>query len=107
MAVDVTPSGKAPPGRLRFGVGAMALVTAFPVAARGSHADNSAGPAAAGPHSAHAGGRQLHHSRRAPASGSSRPERCRGARAGREDPLKHLADGCRTDTTPHKHLKRD
>ncbi|MFF3847739.1 hypothetical protein [Streptomyces sp. NPDC002328] len=34
----------------------MALVTAFPVAARGSHADNSAGPGAAGPHSAHAGG---------------------------------------------------
>jgi hypothetical protein len=26
----------------------MALVTAFPVAARGSHADNSAGPGAAG-----------------------------------------------------------
>ena len=33
MIVTVTPSGKAPPGRLRFGVGAMALVTAFPVAA--------------------------------------------------------------------------
>jgi hypothetical protein len=44
MVVTVTPSGKAPPGRLRSGVGAMALVTAFPVAARGSHADNSAGP---------------------------------------------------------------
>jgi hypothetical protein len=56
MPVTVTPSGKAPPGRLRSGVGAMALVTAFPVAARGSHADNSAGPGAAGPHSAHAGG---------------------------------------------------
>lgn len=34
----------------------MALVTASPVAARGSHAGNSAGPGAAGPHSAHAGG---------------------------------------------------
>lgn len=56
MVVNVTPSGKAPPGRLRSWVGAMALVTAFPVAARGSHADNSAGPGAAGPHSAHAGG---------------------------------------------------
>jgi hypothetical protein len=30
MVVKVTPSGKAPPGRLRSGVGAMALVTAFP-----------------------------------------------------------------------------
>ena len=50
MVVNVTPSGKAPPGRLRSWVGAMALVTAFPVAARGSHADNSAGPGA------HAGG---------------------------------------------------
>jgi hypothetical protein len=37
-------------------VGAMALVTAFPGAARGSHGDNSAGPGAAGPHSAHVGG---------------------------------------------------
>ena len=36
-------------------VGAMALVTAFLVAARGSHAD-SAGPGATGPHSAHGGG---------------------------------------------------
>jgi hypothetical protein len=44
MAVNAAPSGKAPPGRLRFGVGAMALVTAFPVAARGPHADKSAGP---------------------------------------------------------------
>jgi len=50
MVVTVTPSGKAPSRRLRFGADAMALVTAFPVAARGSHADNSAGP------SAHAGG---------------------------------------------------
>jgi hypothetical protein len=33
----------------------MALATAFAVAACGSHADNSAAPAAAGPHSAHAG----------------------------------------------------
>jgi hypothetical protein len=48
MLVTVTPSGKAPSGRLRSGVGAMALVTAFPVAPRGSHADNSAGPGAAG-----------------------------------------------------------
>jgi hypothetical protein len=59
MAVDAAPSGKAPPGWLRFGAATRALVTAFPVAARGSHADNadnSAGPAAADPHSAHAGG---------------------------------------------------
>jgi hypothetical protein len=56
MVVTVTPSRKAPPGRLRFGVGTMALVTVFPVAARGSHADNSAGPGPAGPYSAHAGG---------------------------------------------------
>jgi len=56
MLVTVTPSGKAPPGRLRSGVDAMALVTALRVAARESHADNSAGPGAAGPHSAHAGG---------------------------------------------------
>ncbi len=55
MVVNVTPSGKAPPGRLRSWVGAMALVTAFPAAARGSHADNSARPGAAGPRSAHAG----------------------------------------------------
>jgi hypothetical protein len=45
MVVIVARSGKAPPGRLRFGVGAMALVPAFPVAARG-HADISAGPGA-------------------------------------------------------------
>jgi hypothetical protein len=56
MVVNVTPSRNAPPGRLRSGVGAMALVTAFPVAANGSHADNSAGLGAAGPHSTHAGG---------------------------------------------------
>lgn len=46
MAVKVTRSGKAPPGRLRSGVGAMALVTAFPVAAYGSYADNNAGSGA-------------------------------------------------------------
>lgn len=56
MVVTVTPSGKAPPGRLRFGVGAMALVTAFPVAARGSHADNSAGPGGTGAAGAEAEG---------------------------------------------------
>ena len=71
MAVDAAPSGKAQPGRLRFEAATRALATAFPVAACGSHADNSAGSAVAGPHSAHAGGRQLHHSRCAPASGSS------------------------------------
>ncbi|MEO3842462.1 MULTISPECIES: hypothetical protein [unclassified Streptomyces] len=54
MAVDAAPSGEAPPGRLKFGTATRATV--FPVAARGSHADNSAGPTAAGPHSAHAGG---------------------------------------------------
>ena len=56
MAVNAMRSGKAPPGRLRFGVATMEPATAFPVAARGSHADNSAEPGAAGPHSAHAGG---------------------------------------------------
>ncbi len=72
MGVDAAPSGKAQPGRLRFEAATRALATAFPVAPHaGSHADNSAGPAAAGPHSAHAGGRQLHHSSCAPASGSS------------------------------------
>ncbi|MEU7742890.1 monooxygenase [Nonomuraea sp. NPDC049158] len=40
----------------RFGVATMALATAFAVAACGSGADNSAVPAAAGSHSAHAGG---------------------------------------------------
>jgi hypothetical protein len=34
----------------------MALVTAFPIAARGAHADSSAGPGAAGRQNAHAGG---------------------------------------------------
>ena len=43
MPVTVMPSGKAPPGRLRSGVGAMALVTAFPVSARGSHAEVEGG----------------------------------------------------------------
>src|SRR5690242_18406435 len=72
----------------------------------GSHADSSAGPlAAASPRSAHAGvvssTTAAAHRRMVP-----RPERCRGARAGREDRMKHLADGCRTDTSPHKRLKR-
>lgn len=57
MEVNAAPSGKAPPGRLRFGASTMAPATAFPVAARGSHADNSAGPAVAGSHSAHPGER--------------------------------------------------
>ncbi|SPT59079.1 hypothetical protein [Actinomadura madurae] len=56
MAVDAAPSGEAPPGRLRFGAATRALATTFTVAARGSHADHSAAPAATGPHSAHAGG---------------------------------------------------
>jgi hypothetical protein len=34
MAVDAAPSGKAPPGRLRFGAATRALTTMFPVAAR-------------------------------------------------------------------------
>ena len=50
MVVNVALSGMAPPERLRFGVGAMALVTAFPVAARGSHADSSAGRTDTTPH---------------------------------------------------------
>lgn len=56
MAVDTAPSGKAPPGRLRFGAAIMALATAFAVAACGSDADNSAEPAEPSSHSAHAGG---------------------------------------------------
>ncbi|WP_199753139.1 monooxygenase [Actinoplanes sp. ATCC 53533] len=40
----------------RFGVATMALATAFVVVACGSDADNNAAPAAAGSHSAHAGG---------------------------------------------------
>jgi hypothetical protein len=55
MAVNAAPSGRAPPGQLRFRTATRALATAFPVAAGGQHADNSAGPAAAGPHSAHLG----------------------------------------------------
>lgn len=41
MAVNAAPSGKAPPGRLRFGAATMALATAFAVAACGSHADST------------------------------------------------------------------
>lgn len=70
MAVDAAPSGKAPPGRSRFGAATKATATAFPVA-RELHADNSAGPAEAGPHSADAGESSAHHSRRAASSGPS------------------------------------
>jgi hypothetical protein len=89
MLVNVTPSRKAPPGRLRFGVGAMALVTAFPVAARGSHADNSAEPCAADPHSAHAGGvvsSTTAAARRRAVPRGAAGRRRRGAQAGREAP---------------------
>jgi hypothetical protein len=44
MAVNAAPSGKAPPGRLRFGAATMAQATAFPAAASGSHADGSSAP---------------------------------------------------------------
>ncbi len=71
MAVDAAPSGKAPPGRLRFAAATRALATAFPVAARGQHADNSAGPPRSARTARTRAGRQLHHSRCAPASGSS------------------------------------
>ncbi|MER6187068.1 hypothetical protein [Streptomyces sp. NPDC001652] len=71
MAVDAAPSGKAHPGRLRFEAATRALATAFLSPHARSHADNSAGPAAAGPHSAHAGGLQLHRSLCAPTTGSS------------------------------------
>jgi hypothetical protein len=61
MAIDAVPLGKAPPGRwkappgrLRFGAATMGLATAFPVVACGPQHDNSAGPAEAGPCSAHA-----------------------------------------------------
>ena len=50
MAVDAAPSGKAPPGRLRFGTATRAPTTAFAVATRGSLADNGAAAAATGPH---------------------------------------------------------
>lgn len=43
MTVDAAPSGKAPPGRLGFGASTMALATAYPVAACGSHPHNNAG----------------------------------------------------------------
>jgi hypothetical protein len=57
MAVNAAPSGKAPPRAVEVRAATMALATAFPVAVCGSHTDKSAGPpAAAGPHSAHAGG---------------------------------------------------
>ena len=59
MAVDAAPSGKAPPGRIRVGATTMALATAHPVAACGSHPHNNAGPAAAGPRSTHASERSL------------------------------------------------
>jgi hypothetical protein len=94
MVVNVTPSGKAPPGRLRSWVGAMALVTAFPAAARGSHADNSAGPGAAGPRSAHAGGvvsSTTAAARRRAVPRGAAGRRCRGAQAGLEDPWSRLA----------------
>ncbi|KUN25159.1 hypothetical protein AQJ23_17495 [Streptomyces antibioticus] len=47
MAGDAAPSGKAPPGRLRFGRGHHGAVVA-----RGSHTGNAAGLTAAGLHSA-------------------------------------------------------
>ncbi|WP_433720759.1 hypothetical protein ACQP2Y_36730 [Actinoplanes sp. CA-051413] len=89
----------------------MALVTAFPVAARGSHAENSAGPGAADPHSAHAGGSSAPpQSPRAgeqflavPPVGAAAVRKKDAKTPGLE--LKHLADGCRTETTPHKNLK--
>ncbi|WP_230416011.1 hypothetical protein [Micromonospora tarapacensis] len=55
----------------RFGAATMALATAFAAVACGSDADNSAAPAEAGSHSAHAGGSSAPRSRCAPASGSS------------------------------------
>jgi hypothetical protein len=71
MAVNAAPSGEAPPGWLRFGAATMALATAFDVAACASHADNSAGPPRPARTARTRAGRQLHHSRCAPASGSS------------------------------------
>lgn len=59
MAVNAALSGKAPPGRSGSGASTMATATTFPVTACGSHAHNSAGPAAAGPHSTQAGERFL------------------------------------------------
>lgn len=81
MAVDAAPSRKAPPWRIRLGASTVALATVDPVAACGSRPHNNARPAAAGPHSTHAGERSLD--------------------------LGQVADGSRTDTTPHEHLKRD
>ena len=72
MAVDAAPSGKAPPGRLRLGASTIALATAYPVAAYGSRPHNNAGPAAAGPHSMHAGERLLDLGRDAKTPGPGR-----------------------------------
>ncbi len=71
MAVDAAPSGKAQPGRLRLEAATRALATALPVTACGVTRRQQCRPDAVGPHSAHAGGRQLHHSRCAPASSST------------------------------------
>ena len=83
MEVNAVSSGKAPPGRSKFGASTMA--PAFPVAACGSHADDSAGPAAAVPHSATAGERFLD-LRMAEAYTSALPEG--GAAAVREQDAK-------------------
>ena len=107
MVVNVTPSGKAPPGRLRSWVGAMALVTAFPcrrprVARRQQRGTRRGRPA----QRARGRGRQLHHSRRAPASGSSRCRRSALPWCASRTRRPVVSAGS-TDTTPHKHLKRD
>ena len=116
MALDAAPSGKAPPGRLRLGASTMAPATAYPVAACGSRPHNDAGPAAAGP-AKHARGRAVPRPRAGREDPWSRPavlrrDRRRGGTARVETwatkaRSKHFADGCRTDTTPHEHLKRD
>ena len=97
----------------------MALATAYPVTACGSRPHNNAGPAAAGPHSTHAGERFLDLGQDAKTRGPGRQcfggtgaevaegETARVETWATKARSKHLADGCRTDTTPHEQLKRD
>jgi hypothetical protein len=94
----------------------VALATAYPVAACGSHAHNNAGHAPAGSHSTHAGelfldpgqdGKPLVPT--GTASAGPGAEVVVGARLGwrpgrRRLDLTHLADGCRTTQTPEERL---
>jgi hypothetical protein len=89
--------------RWKFAAATMALATAFAaLAACDSDADNRSAPAAAGSHSAHAGGSS------APPQPLRAGERFVDLRmAEAYTPAQPEGGGCRTDTAPHKHLKRD